>query len=360
VANTVQELAALVNGQVHGDGSCVIQAARACAEAQPGDITFIENDHHLRQLGECKASAVVLPAGLQARAGAVLQARPGPQTLVLVPDALGAFITIMQHLLPKHHEAPAGVDPRADVHPSVQLGPQASIGPFVCIGAGTQIGARCRIYPGVVIGCDCRIGDDATLYPNCVIYDRTVLGHRCMIHANAVLGADGFGYRFQEGKHVKVPQLGTVELGNDVEVGACATIDRGTFQATRIGPGTKIDNLVMIGHNCQIGAHNVLAGQVGIAGSCTTGNYVVMAGQVGVADHVQVGDRALLGAQSGIMRHVPPGQRVLGYPARAEREQKRMMLCLEQLPELIREFRRLKRRLGLDNAADDKGEAPAA
>ena len=160
----------------------------------------------------------------------------------------------------------------------------------------------------MAIGEDCKLGDDVVLHPHAVLYDGTVLGNRVIVHANAVLGADGFGYRTQNGRHVKVPQLGSVELGADVEIGACTTIDRGTFQATRIGEGTKIDNLVQIGHNCQIGKHNLLVSQVGIAGSTSTGNYVVMAGQVGVVDHLHIGDGAIIGAQSGVNRNVPAGQ----------------------------------------------------
>ena len=145
---------------------------------------------------------------------------------------------------------------------------------------------------GAVVGRNCRLGDDVTLHPHAVLYDDTVLGNRVIVHANAVIGADGFGYRMQDGRHVKMPQFGCVEIGDDVEIGAGTTIDRGTFQATRIGAGTKIDNLVQIGHNCQIGRHNLFVSQVGIAGSCSTGDYVVLAGQVGVADHVHIGDRA--------------------------------------------------------------------
>ncbi len=197
------------------------------------------------------------------------------------------------------------------------------------------------------------------LYPNVVVYDRTVIGHRTIVHANAVLGADGFGYRFQDGQHVKVPQLGWVELGDDVEIGACSTIDRGTFQPTRIGSGTKIDNLVMVGHNCQIGRHNIFVSQVGIAGSCTTGSYVVMAGQVGVADHIHFGDGCQIGARSGVMRDVPPGERMLGAPAKAERDEKRILLGLEHLPELIKEVRRIKRQLGIKDEPA-RGDSPAA
>jgi UDP-3-O-[3-hydroxymyristoyl] glucosamine N-acyltransferase len=144
------------------------------------------------------------------------------------------------------------------------------------------------------VGRFCRLGDDVTLYPHATLYDETVLGDRAVIHANAVLGADGFGYRLQEGRHVKVPQLGHVEIGADVEIGACTTVDRGTFQATRIGDGTKIDNLVMVAHNCQIGRHNLFVSQMGIAGSSTTGDYVVVAGQAGIVDHVRIGDRATI------------------------------------------------------------------
>jgi UDP-3-O-[3-hydroxymyristoyl] glucosamine N-acyltransferase len=198
-----------------------------------------------------------------------------------------------------------------------------------------------------VIGRHCRLGDDVTLYPNAVLYDGTVLGSRVIVHANAVVGADGFGYRFQGGRHVKVPQFGHVEIGDDVEIGACTTVDRGTFQATRIGEGTKIDNLVQVGHNCHIGKHNLLVSQMGIAGSSSTGDYVVIAGQVGIADHVHIGDRVLIGAKAGVTKDVPAGERMLGAPATPEREQKRILMSLEKLPEIRRELRRLKQHLGM-------------
>jgi UDP-3-O-[3-hydroxymyristoyl] glucosamine N-acyltransferase len=180
-----------------------------------------------------------------------------------------------------------------------------------------------------------------------------------MVHANAVLGADGFGYRFDQGRHRKVPQLGWVEVGDDCEIGAGTTIDRGTFQATKIGPGTKIDNLVQIGHNCAIGPHNMLAGQVGVGGSTTTGAYVVMAGQVGVADHVHVGDSAILGARCGLSQDVPPGERMFGTPGRPERETKRIIVCLDRLPGLVRDMRRVLAHLGLEQD-EQRGNAGAA
>jgi UDP-3-O-[3-hydroxymyristoyl] glucosamine N-acyltransferase len=362
VANSVQQLAALIQGQVVGEASRVIDGARPVQEAGPSHVTFIENEHHLRDLKDSKAGAVVLPAALSGKYAPFLAGQAMPLSVILVKDALGAFITLVQHLQGEAPRPPHGIDPAAWVHPSVQVGAAPSIFPFASIGEGTRIGARCQIHSGVRIGRHCRLGDDVILYPNVVLYDNTVLGQRVIVHGNAVIGADGFGYRFQEGRHVKVPQFGSVELGDDVEIGACTTVDRGTFQVTRIGGGTKIDNLVMIGHNCQIGRHNMLVSQVGIAGSCTTGDYVVMAGQVGLADHIHVGDRAQIGAQAGVMRDVPPGERHLGAPARSEREQKRIFLCMERLPEVCRDVKAIKRQLGMNDekAQQDRPAEPAA
>ncbi len=312
VSTTIEQLADLVQGQVQGDCSRCVQAARPLQEAGPADITFVENEHHLKHLKECRAVAVVVPLALATKAAPVLTALTPAPALILVKDALGAFITIALRLHGEPGRQPPGIDPRAHVHPSVRVGAGSSVQAFAVIGEGTILGARCQVYPGVVLGRNCRIGDDVILYPNVVIYDNTVIGQRTIVHANAVIGADGFGYRFQNGQHVKVPQLGWVELGDDVEIGACTTIDRGTFQPTRIGSGTKIDNLVMVAHNCQIGQHNIFVSQVGIAGSCTTGNYVVMAGQVGVADHIHFGEGCQIGARSGVMRDVPAGERHAG------------------------------------------------
>jgi UDP-3-O-[3-hydroxymyristoyl] glucosamine N-acyltransferase len=330
-------LAELVHGKVLGDGDLVVPAARPLSDVQAGDLTFLESDKHAAQfLGSVAAAAVVATA------------MPlGGKTLIQVADPLMAFVTIVQHLHGKPPRVRHGIDPLASIDPTAQIGPHACIDPFVRIGPGAVLGQRCRLHSGVVIGADCRLGDDVVLFPNAVLYEDTILGDRVIVHANSVLGADGFGYRFQGGRHVKVPQLGRVEIGSDVEIGACSTIDRGTFEATRIGTGTKIDNLVQIGHNCQIGPHNVLVSQVGIAGSTSTGKYVVMAGQVGVADHVYVGDGAVIGAKAGVTKDVPPGQRTLGAPATPEREQKRILMSLERLPEMRRDLRRIKQHLNL-------------
>jgi UDP-3-O-[3-hydroxymyristoyl] glucosamine N-acyltransferase len=260
-----------------------------------------------------------------------------------------AFVQVVQHLRGRPVVSAPGINSTAQIHPSVKLGDGVTVGPLAVIGEGSELADQCTIHAGVSIGRHCRLGRGVTLHPHVVLYDDSVLGDRVTIHANAVIGADGFGYRVQDGRHVKVPQLGWVEIEDDVEVGACSTIDRGTFGPTRVGTGTKIDNLVMIGHNCQIGRHNVLCSQVGIAGSSTTGDYVVMAGQVGVADHITIGDQVTIGAKSGVPGNVPSRSQVLGSPATPHKEQVRMLLTLEKLPEIRRDVQRIKKHLGLED-----------
>jgi UDP-3-O-[3-hydroxymyristoyl] glucosamine N-acyltransferase len=344
---TLKDLAALVRGTVHGDADVVVEAARPIGEAESGSITFLENDRLARSLNDCRAAAVVMPAALAARRDELLPSNGHAMSVLEVADALTAFVAIVRHLHPPAPAVPPSIDPLASVHPSARLSADCTVGPFVTVGAGSVIGARCHLHDRVTVGRNCRLGDDVELYPGVVLYDGTLLGNRVTVHANAVIGADGFGYRVQDGKHAKVPQFGYVDVGDDVEIGAGTAIDRGTFGATRIGVGTKIDNLVQIGHNCSLGRHNLIVSQVGIAGSCSTGDYVVIAGQVGIADHVHIGNGALVGARSGIHRDIGAGERILGAPGRPESEEKRILLSLEKLPELRRDVRHLKQHLGL-------------
>jgi UDP-3-O-[3-hydroxymyristoyl] glucosamine N-acyltransferase len=253
----------------------------------------------------------------------------------------------VQRLQARPPVATGTIDPLAYIHATAVLAPGVSVGPFAVIGENAVIGPNTVVHAGAVVGRRCRLGVEVVLFPHVVLYDDCVLGNRVVVHANAVIGADGFGYRMQQGRHVKVPQLGWVEIEDDVEIGAATTIDRGTFGPTRIGSGTKIDNLVQIAHNCQIGRHNLLAAQVGIAGSSSTGDYAVLAGQVGVADHLHIGERAVLAAQTGVTKDVPADARMIGFPARPEGPAKRMYVVLDQLPELRKEVRRIKEHLGL-------------
>jgi UDP-3-O-[3-hydroxymyristoyl] glucosamine N-acyltransferase len=339
VTVTVRQLAEWLRGEVLGDGDLPISNARTLAEAQPGDITFVEDERHLHAWHASRASAALVPGSVQ------VNGRP----IIRVSDPLMAFARVVQRLRGRPVDsAGPSISPAAHVHPTARLGPGVSVGPFAVVGEGTEIGANCALHAGAVVGRYCKLGQDVTLHPHAVLYDDCVIGNRVTIHANAVIGADGFGYRTQEGRHVKVPQLGWVEIEDDVEIGACSTVDRGTFGATRIGSGTKLDNLVMIGHNCQIGRHNLLCSQVGIAGSSSTGDYVVMAGQVGVADHVNIGDRVTILAKSGVPGNIPSDSQVLGYPATPHKEQVRMLLTMEKLPEIRKDVAKIKKHLGLE------------
>jgi UDP-3-O-[3-hydroxymyristoyl] glucosamine N-acyltransferase len=334
---TVQQLADIVRGTVQGDGGVAILAARPLELAEAGDITFVEDERHVAKLHHSKASAAItLPT---------VPANGVP--LIHVADPLAAFVAVVRHFRGETEDTDRGIDPLAFIHPTAVVGETCHVGAFAFIGEQAVLGARCQIHTGAVVGRRCKLGDDVTLYPNVVLYDGVSIGHRGIIHANSVIGADGFGYRMRGGTYSKVPQLGHVEIGDDVEIGACTTVDRGTFEPTRIGSGTKIDNLVQVGHNCQIGKNNLFVSQMGIAGSSSTGDYVVVAGQVGIVDHVHIGTGAIIGAKAGVTKAVPAGQRMLGAPATPEREQKRVLMCLEKLPEMRRDIRQIKEHLGL-------------
>jgi UDP-3-O-[3-hydroxymyristoyl] glucosamine N-acyltransferase len=342
---SVRQVAEWVHGEVVGDGDVAVTAARPLSEAGPGDITYVDGSRNLPSLYTSGASAAVVPLTVPANG----------KPLIRVADPLAAFAAIVLQFRghPSDHSDPAvgRIDPSACIDPTAVLGSEVTIGPYAVVAEGAVIGARCRLHAGANVGSHCRLGDEVTLYPHVVVYADCVLGNRVVIHANAVIGADGFGYRTRNGRHEKVPQVGRVEIGDDVEIGAGTTIDRATFGATRIGEGTKIDNLVQIGHNCQIGRHNLLAAQVGIAGSCTTGDYVVMAGQVGVADHLTVGDRVVIAAQSGVTKSMPAGSRLIGFPAGPYEEKMRAFACLEKLPDLRKDLHRIKKALGLEGGS---------
>jgi UDP-3-O-[3-hydroxymyristoyl] glucosamine N-acyltransferase len=330
-----------VGGEVVGDGDVRLTRPTALSDAGPGDLTFVDGDKNRKAWAACRASAAVVP-----------QSFPNdPRPLIKVADPLATFLKIVLHFRGERPELPREIHPTAVVHPSAELGPNAHVGPHAVIGERTRIGANATIHAGVVIGRFCLIGDDVTLYPHVVLYDDCTLGNRVILHAHAVIGADGFGYRMVNGRHEKIPQVGSVEIADDVEIGASTTVDRGTVGPTRIGLGTKIDNQVMVAHNCQLGPHNILISQVGLAGSCTTGAYVVMAGQVGLADHVHVGDRAILGAQCGVIQDIPADAKMLGSPSMPGSEYLRCVANWQKLPELRKDVARIKKHLKLDEAS---------
>jgi len=335
VVATVEQLAALVRGRLEGDGNVPIRSARPVAEAGPGDITFIESERYAKLLKGSPASAAIV--GPHFKAGATKAEMP----VIEVDDPITAFLAVRTHLVGEVKPRWVGVHAMAAVSGSAVLGANVAIHAFVAIGEGVVVGEGTTLHPGVVVGDRCKVGRDCIIHPNAVLYADVVLGDRVEIHSGTVVGGDGFKYHMIDGRHVKVPHSGRVEVGDDVEIGSNCSIDRATFETSRIGEGTKIDNLVMIGHNNNIGRHNLLCGQVGIAGSCKTGDYVIMAGQAGIKDHTEIGDKAVVGAQAGVHRNIPSGQNVLGSPAIPLREQRRLFQMIARLPEMSRTLREL-------------------
>ena len=330
---TLSEIAKLVDGKLTGDPAVVITHVAPLHLAEPGTLTFINSLNKTEKLLSCQATAVIAPVGFQSKQFCVIE--------VMNPQA--AFEKAAAYFRPIRNDLIDGISSHADIHPTAKIGKNVNIGSGVVIGAEVEIGDDCMIHAGTVIMAGTKIGRSTLIFPNVVLYENTVIGKYCILHANSVLGAYGFGYDSSKGVHVLSVQYGNVVLEDWVEVGACTTIDRGTYDSTTIGEGTKIDNQVMIAHNCRIGRYNMICASTGIAGSTTTGDYVVMAGRVGVRDHVQIGDMAVLGAMAGIMADVPKGARVVGIPATPEKEQMRKQVALAKLPEMRKEMRELQK-----------------
>lgn len=336
-AKTLGAIAEAVGARLIGDSAIEVCDALPLQDARPNCLTMVDAASKLERL-------------LASPAGAVLTAEPlhgCPLPQLIADDLHGVFTQIVNLLRPpKPALAPsAQISPAASIAGTASLGQGTSVAAGAVIGEGCQIGAGCRIGARVVIEDHCVIGDGSVLYPGVVLYAQTRVGNRVTIHANAVLGAHGFGYQLQDGQHQLRAQLGWTEVGDDVEIGANTTIDRGSYGATKIGRGTKIDNLVQIGHNCHVGQHNLICSQVGLAGSVVTGDYVVMAGQVGVKDHVHLADRATVGAKAGVMRDVPAGQTYLGIPATDAKRQFQLMSNFGKLPEMRRSLKLLEQEL---------------
>jgi UDP-3-O-[3-hydroxymyristoyl] glucosamine N-acyltransferase len=332
---TLAMIAERIGGQLRGNGDIVISNAATIGNVRPGEITFVMDERNWKKCLLSQPAAVVI-SGIEP---------DDTFPSIVVANAEAAFAEVTKMFRPEVKQNNIGISPQAYVSPLATIGADVSIFPGAYIGDNVVIGDRSRIMPNVSILENTQIGSDVTIFPNVVIYENTIVGDRSIIHAGAVLGAFGFGYRTQNGRHQLSAQLGSVEIGADVEIGANTTIDRGTFDATRIGEGTKIDNQVMIGHNCRIGKHNLLCSQVGIAGSSTTGDYVIMAGQVGISDHVDIADEVVLAAQSGVMHSLEAKQHYWGTPATPIRDQMLVVALSRRLPEMRRQLANLARQI---------------
>jgi UDP-3-O-[3-hydroxymyristoyl] glucosamine N-acyltransferase len=330
----LKELAQWVDGTVVGDGEIEISGVAAIDEAQAGEITFIANPKYLPRLNETRASAVIVSKEVTQK----------EKPLLSVANPHLAFAKILTLFFEKPYQ-PKGVDSHTWISPTARLGKDLTLYPFVYIGDRCSIGDRVTLYPGVCIGEDSTIGEDSIFYPNVSIYSGTVIGKRVILHSGVVIGSDGFGYVKEGKKNVKIPQIGRVEIEDDVEIGSNTTVDRATLGKTIIRKGVKIDNLVQVAHNVVIGEDSILCGQVGISGSTKIGSNVTLAGQVGVADHIEIGDNVMVGGQSGVMNDLPPNQGYTGSPAQPHREFLRMAAHFPKLPEMRKTLIEIEKRL---------------
>lgn len=302
---TLADIARHVGGEVVGDGSTIITGISGLKEAAEGDLSFLANPKYLPLAATTKASGIIVAKDITIEGKSVIQTDNPSLAFAKVVSRIKASVT------PKI----TGIHPTAVVAPDAVIGASTGIGPHVVIESGVRIGEHCIICAGVFIGQKSIVGDNALVYPNVTIREQSSIGQRVIIHSGAVVGADGFGYLTIGDRHEKIPQTGVVVIEDDVEIGACVTIDRARFDKTVIGRGTKVDNLVQIAHNVRIGQNCFVIAQVGIAGSATVGNNVILAGQVGVGGHITVGDRAVVAAQSGLIKDVAPGAKMFGSPA---------------------------------------------
>jgi UDP-3-O-[3-hydroxymyristoyl] glucosamine N-acyltransferase len=340
MAQPLESLIAGLTVETFGDRSRLVSGARPLDRAQPEDMAFVAGKIKPDVAFRSRAGVLFLSSEL-----GELRPSDDSRTFVIASNPKDAFFAALTRLKPARARSSAALSPQAFIHPNAQIGPNTNVAPGATIGSGVVIGANCDISPGVCIGPGCRIGDQVQLHPNVVIYHDVQIGDRVTIQAGSAIGADGFGYTTRDGKHTRLPHFGTVRICDDVDIGACTTIDRAVIGETVIGEGTKIDNNVVIAHNCELGKHNLLVSQVGFAGSVTTGDYVVCAGQVGIADHVHIGTGAVLGAKAGVHKDLAGGRTYLGAPAAPVAEATRAVMAMQKLPQMRHTLRELERQM---------------
>jgi UDP-3-O-[3-hydroxymyristoyl] glucosamine N-acyltransferase len=343
----LSELADIVGGRVDGDGQLSVSGIADLLEAGPEDISWVSSERFASRLAESRAGAVLVREDFGLTPMPCIRC---PNIERSVAQLLGAFAAPVAR-------PEVGIHASAIVHDTATIGPNPSIGPHVVVERDVHIGSNCVIHSGVFVGRDTTIGDDCVIWPNAVIRDGCVIGHRVVIYPCAVIGADGFGFYFDEGRHNKYPHVGGVIIGDDVEIGACSCVDRSKFGYTTVGRGTKIDNLVQVGHNVRIGEHCVLAGQLGMAGSVRIGDYCALGGQVAITDSVRLGRGVrAAGGLTTITHDVPDGITVSGYPAQEHRKEMREQVLVRRLPKLVEQLKDLITRVErLEQSRDRKG-----
>ncbi len=347
---SVRQIAELVGGRVIGDSTVKITGLNGIRQATPGDLTFVADDRYRPFIEETKAAAVLVPRDIE-RCGK-------PLPLIQVANPYAAFATVLQSFRPPTMHHPEGVHPTAVIGKDAVLGRGVGVDAHVVIADGAEIGDGVVLYAGTYVGRNSRIGAKTLVYANVSIREDVLIGEDCIIHPGAVIGSDGFGFTSDASGHKKIPQCGRVVIGDNVEIGANSAIDRATFGKTVIGSGTKIDNLVQIGHNAQIGEHCLISGNAGIAGSAILGDFVTVAAGAGVTGHVEVGDHVTIGALAGVTKSIPPGKTVSGFPATDHNTERRLKAGIRRVPDALRQLRDLEQRLealekGLDGKTED-------
>jgi len=332
---SAEQLAGILAGKLVGAGDVAIDNVRSLDSAGEGDVAFLRDAGRKADALKCKAAVLVTPI--------VLEGYAGTQIVCADPDM--AMVTVLEAFAEERFPRPSGISPRASVSPSARLGCGVAIGDHAIIGDRTVLGDEVIIYPHVYIASDCRIGARTVLYAQASVHDRVTVGEDCIIRYSAVIGSDGFGFIQRGGRHVKVPQAGTVRIGNRVEIGSLSTVDRATMDETVIEDGTKIDSHCHVAHNCRIGPDCIMAGGAKLAGSVRLGRGVICAEGSGVSDHITVGDGAILGAAAGVAADVPAGAFVHGMPARPAPEQRRIWALLGRLPQMAEKLRQLEKQL---------------
>lgn len=332
---TLKEIAQIIDGEVVGDGNTIITGISGIKEAQDGDLTFLANPKYLHLMDATKATAIITSREI----------KTAPKPIIRTDNPSLAFAKMVSFLAPNEQVHPSGIHPTAVIGKNVKLGRDVALQPYVVLDDNVEVGDRTVIYAGCYIGHHTRIGADCLIYPNVAIRERVEIGNRVVIHSGTIIGSDGFGFATVKGVHHKIPQIGTVAIEDDVEIGANVTIDRARFGKTLIGRGTKIDNLVQIAHNVIVGENSIIVAQTGISGSTTIGRGVTLAGQAGLVGHITIGDNAVVAAQAGVTKSVPPNTYVSGYPAKPHDKAKRINACVQRLPELFKAVRQLEEKI---------------
>ncbi len=333
---SLAEIAEWVNGEVTGDSDLMVSMLSPIENIEKGSLVYAESAENVHKAETSDAIALLVHASVQSE----------KKPLIKVANPLRAFITILEHYKPVSRN-PAGIHPTAIVSEGVQLGEHVTIGPYVVIEAGAVIGDRCVIKSHVHIGENAVIGKDAVLHPHVTVYDHCRLGSRVIIHSSTVIGSDGFGYKFMDGKHLKLPHIGYVDIADDVEIGSNTSIDRATLGRTSIGEGSKIDNHVQIAHSVKIGKQNIICAFTGIAGSTTSGDNVIFAANVGVSDHVRIDNNVILGARTGVPpnKHLREGNIYLGSPSRPKDKAIENELSLTRIPGMRKNMKALSEKI---------------